>query len=83
MRFKPNYFQASKPVTPFKWVMDNCTVLVATKEQRDFIDSPNGQKLMDQLFDSQNKDQYIKVARQIEEQMESLASDYNLSLGYQ
>ncbi len=83
MQFKSNYFKESKPINSFKWVMDNCTVRVITEEQHDFINSDAGQKLMDKLFDSQNQNQYLKVARQIEEIMETLSNDYNSSLGYQ
>ncbi|KTD05010.1 hypothetical protein OQJ19_11280 [Fluoribacter gormanii] len=83
MKLKPNYFKESKPITSFKWVMDNCTVKVITEEQRDFINSKEGQKLMDQLFDSKNQDQYFKIAYQIEEIMESLSGGYKSSLCYQ
>ena len=81
MKYKPNYFKESKPIKSFKWVMDNCTVKVTTEEQRDFISSQFGQLLMDQLFDSPNREQYLQTARQIEEIMESLSESYNSSFG--
>ncbi|PWY55216.1 hypothetical protein DGG96_13655 [Legionella qingyii] len=83
MQFKANFFKKSTPINSYNWVMNNCTVKVITAEQRDFINSKEGQQLMDQLFDSQNQDHYLKVARQIEEKMESLSGGYNSSFCFQ
>ncbi|CEK10770.1 hypothetical protein [Legionella hackeliae] len=81
MKYTPNHFKSPKPISTFKWVMDNCTVRVTTKKQLDFINSIDGQKLMDELFDCKNESKYLKTARIIEDIMESLSTELTPSLG--